>query len=179
MKKLHSAMIAGALFACAGAAFAVEPQTAAPAAPAAQQDQARTMVAVVSVNEQGHVTRIKCAEKLPDSVNKLLKTTISKWITKPAVVNGRHVESQLLMTVQLHTEPAADGQKQAYFSYVSSEAMRNTSDWKIVDGRVIYTGKDYVRESSGIDPPRWENNSAPVSPPSAPPSSGQGGGHSA
>lgn len=126
------------------------------------------MAVVVSVSEQGRVSRIRYAEKLPDSLQKLLKTTISKWITKPAVKNGRHVESQVLMTVQLHTEPAADGQKQAYFSYVSSEAMRNTSDWKLVDGHVIYTGKEYVRERGGVDPPRWENH--PVAPPPSPPS---------
>lgn len=176
MKKLHSAMIVGALFACGGVAFATGAQATASEA---QADQARPMAVVVSVSEQGHVTKLRYAEKLPDSVQKLLKTTISKWITKPAVENGRHVESQVLMTVQLHTEPAANGQKQAYFSYVSSEAMRNTSDWKLVDGHVIYTGKEYVRESGGIDPPRWQNN--PVSTP-APSKGGSGsgqGGHSA
>lgn len=172
MNKLHSAVIAGVLFACTGAASAVHSQTTE-----TSSDQPAPMSVVVSVSDQGHVTKIKYAEKLPDSVAKLLKTTISKWVTKPAVANGRHVESQVLMTVELHTKPTADGQKEVYFSYISSEAIRRNSDWKLVDGHVIYTGREYVRERGGIDPPRWENQqSAPPPPPPASPPSGSGQG---
>lgn len=169
MKKLHTAIIVGVLFACSGAVSAVEPQAAEAAA-----SQSRPMTVVVSVSDQGRVTNLRYSEKLPSGVAKLLKSTISQWITKPAVVNGRHVPSQLLMTVDLQTKPAANGQKELHIAYVSSEAIRMNSAWKIVDGHVFYTGSDYVREQGGIDPPKWDNQQAAPPPPSPPSGSGQG-----
>lgn len=157
MKKLHAAMMLGGLLACAGAVSAAEPP-----ATEASASQSRQLAVLIQVDEHGHVSKIRYTEKLPDSIAKLLKDTITQWITKPAVVDGRHVASQLLLTVELRTKPTADGQEEAYFAYVASEAVPNNHDWKLVDGHVVRTGKQPMGGANSTDPLRSGSASAPT-----------------
>ncbi|HEX7748384.1 hypothetical protein [Bordetella sp.] len=151
MKKFHVATIMVALM--AGICFAGA--TAAQTPASASSSQSTPMSVLVSVSDKGQVTGVRYAEKLPDSVSKLLRKTLDKWIVKPAVDNGRRVPSQMLVKVNLVTKPDTNGQTQAYFTYVSTQAIPKGRTWKIIDGNVVVTGGEYMRENEAKQPPSW------------------------
>jgi hypothetical protein len=134
MKRIQRAMVAAALLAVGGTASALAHATAE-----APSDQV-PMGVVVNVDVQGHVNEIRHAQKLPGDVEKLLRTTLDKWITKPAIVNGRRVPSQVLFNVTLQNKRLPDGNYQASFAYVSSQPVpEGNHNFEVVNGNVVLT----------------------------------------
>jgi len=134
-------MMTGALLMGSAAVDAAEPQA-----------QSREMLVLVAVNSNGHVTAARHAEKLPDSLEKLLRSNLDAWIVKPASDNGRHVDSTMLVKVDLNTRQNAKGQNEASFTYVSSQPIPRHGTWKIEGGNVIATGGDYRPDDNTRDP---------------------------
>jgi len=150
MKRIQRAMVAAALLAVGGtaSAFVQEPATAEGASGQVP------MGVVVNVDVQGHVNEIRHAQKLPGDVEKLLRTTLDKWITKPAIVDGRRVPSQVLFNVTLQNKRLADGKYQTSFAYVSSEPVAKGSNFEVVNGNVVLSE---ASRSLRYNQPNWNN----------------------
>lgn len=137
MKRIHIAMITGAMLLGAGSATALElQQTVTGTAPAAIPK----MGVVVDVDAGGHITNVKHAQKLSSGVETLLHETLSKWIVKPAIIDGRRAKSQMFVNVAMKTEPRADGNYDVHFDYISSKQVpKGTHSWAIVEGNLVQT----------------------------------------
>lgn len=139
MKRILTAMIAAALLVAGGAASALA-QASTGASADQSADQGTSMGVVVNVDVHGRVTQARHAQKLPDNVEKLLRKTLDQWITKPAIVNGRRVDSQVFFTVVLRSEKQPDGNYVAKFDYVSSQPVPSGyKGFEVVNGNVVMT----------------------------------------
>lgn len=165
MKRLQIAMLTSALLMGGAAVSAAESQPAS-------QAQSKEILVLVAVNSNGHVTAARHAEKLPDSLEKLLRSNLDAWIVKPASENGRHVDSTMLVKVNLNTGQNAKGQNEAYFTYVSAQPIPAHRSWKIEGGNVIATGGDYRPDQNQKDAPLSSMPGSQTNSDSNPPAAG-------
>lgn len=128
MKTILAAMIATALVATAGAAFADSGSLV--------QFKPKVMPVVVSVNAEGKITEVNPSLQLKPAIHRLLVQQIQTWITKPAMVKGRPVSSRFIIDVAMRAKPAKDGNYSASFVYVKSMAMPYYGQfyWDHIDG---------------------------------------------
>lgn len=96
-------------------------------APAAQADtnamNSHLLPILVNVDATGKVTGISPAYKLRPSFQRLLRNTISKMVTKPAMKNGKAVNSQFVLTLSVLISKAVNGKAQTTLKYLSVKPL--------------------------------------------------------
>jgi hypothetical protein len=147
MKLLYVAMFGcGLTMAGIGAGATDQPQISAKESPASEGQ----MGVVVSVDANGHVTHVQHVQKLPPEIEKLLRETLDKWITKPAIVNGRRADSAIFMNVVLRSKQRTDGNYEASFDYISSQpAPHGEKYYSVVNGNLVMNANE--REGNDIN----------------------------
>lgn len=161
-----------AFFLCVGS-FCL---SAAIARPVAQKSPERRIVPVlVRVNSHGKVTDASPAYDMRASFNRVLKSTLDKMISKPAMDHGHPVASQFVINLAMDLVPQGKDRYGVKFSYVSSKPLPS--------GQWVWVHRPHARlalqdvSSIGqqIDVPREPCCGPPRQPP---PSSGNAGGQS-
>jgi len=112
MKRINVMLLAGAMVLLSGAAMA--------SSAALSASKPKVMAVLVEVNAQGHVTRVLPSIELSPRFQRLLLRELGEWITRPAVVKGHAVASQMIVDVALRATPRKDGNYDSSFVYVSS-----------------------------------------------------------
>jgi len=106
---------------CLAGGIASAPASDAPA------KQSRTLPVLVKVNAKGEVTDIAPAYKVRPAFKHLLKDTLSKMITKPAMQKGKPVDSQLVVTLAVLTSKQADGKPATTLKYLAAKPLPSGS----------------------------------------------------
>ena len=88
-----------------------------------QAAQDRVIPMLVTVNAQGQVTEVSPPYEFRPAFVHLLRDTLDKMITKPAMKDGKAVKSQFLIQLSLTLTPAENGKSSAGFKYVSSKSL--------------------------------------------------------
>lgn len=140
--------------------------------------QRRVIPILVHVNRQGQVTEANPAYHLRPSFQKLLRSTLDKMITKPAMDHGHPISSQFVINLAMELTPQPDGKYGVRFSYVSSKPLPSgqwnwarTSDHRLA----LQDASAANRMMPLMKPPANQHESPPPPPP--PPSTGGGKGH--
>lgn len=104
----------------------------------------RVMPILVRVNSHGKVTKISPSSDLSPAFDRLLASNLDTWITRPAVVKGRAIDTEMIVNVALQVSPREDGKYDANFSYVSSSASPYmSSHWVTIDGNQLTLADDH------------------------------------
>lgn len=82
-----------------------------------------TLPVLVKVDATGKVTGISPAYNLRPSFQRLLRDTINKMVTKPAMKNGKAVNSQLVITLSVLTGKAVNGRAETTLRYLSVKPL--------------------------------------------------------
>lgn len=110
----------------------------------------RVLPVFVQVNSQGKVTRILPAEPLTPRFDRMLGETIRGWVKKPAMMNGRAVDSSMIMRVALNVQPRDDGNYDLIYHYISSTATpmaSGASYWRWTNNHLaLVTGSDELQD---------------------------------
>lgn len=85
--------------------------------------QSHTLPVLVKVSTTGKVTDISPAYKLRPSFQRLLRTTLGKMITRPAMKKGKAVDSQLVITLAVLTSKDANGETQSTLRYLAAKPL--------------------------------------------------------
>lgn len=85
--------------------------------------ESRTIPVLVNVNAEGNVTDVAPAYRLRPSFAHLLRDTLQKMITKPAMKHGKPVACQFVLTLALVTVVRDDGKYGVNIKYVSGKAL--------------------------------------------------------
>ena len=127
MKRFHRMLIGGVLLATG---------TLATASPGSLTSfPPRVMPVLVHVNSQGKVTEVQPSTQLPPRLRRLLASSLRRWISRPAMVDGHPVASQSIVNVALHAAPRKDGKYDASFAFVSIlPAPFASGYWSTKDG---------------------------------------------
>lgn len=112
MKRIDLVLLAGAMVMLSGAAVA--------SSAALSASKPKVMAVLVEVNAHGHVTRVLPSIELSPRFQRLLRSDLGEWITRPAIVKGHAVASQMIVDVALRATPRKDGDYDTRFVYVSS-----------------------------------------------------------
>lgn len=91
--------------------------------PNAPAGQSHVLPILVKVNTTGKVTDISPAYKLRPSFQRLLRNTIDKMITKPAMKKGKAVNSQLVITLAVLTNKAVNGKEDTTLKYLAARPL--------------------------------------------------------
>lgn len=150
MKRIHMLAVAGAIAAVGSTAMASNGSLT--------QFTPKVMPVLVHVNSHGKVTNISPSTPLPPQFAHMLESSIRGWISKPAVIHGRNVDSDMIINVAFKASPRGDGNYDAGFAYVSSSPTPyKSSHWVSKDGYQL----GLVDNSAGLGNPGY--NSAPQS----------------
>jgi hypothetical protein len=127
MKRVPMLAVAGILAAVGGTAMATDGSLT--------QFTPKVMPVLVHVNSHGKVTSVSPSTALPPQLAHVLDSTLKGWISKPAVIDGRAVDTDMVVNVALQASPRDDGQYDARFAYVSSSPTPyKSSHWVSKDG---------------------------------------------
>ena len=127
MKRFHRMLIGGVLLATG--TFAMASSVSLTSFPP------RVMPVFVHVNSLGKVTEVQPSTQLPPRLRRLLASNLRQWISKPAIVDGRPVDSYSIVNVALHATPRKDGKYDASFAFVSIlPAPFASAYWSTKDG---------------------------------------------
>lgn len=88
-----------------------------------QAAQSRTLPVLVKVDTKGKVTEVSPAYRVRPSFQRLLRNTISKMITKPAMKKGKAVTSQLVITLAVLTSKDANGNAESTLKYLAAKPL--------------------------------------------------------
>ena len=115
MKQTVAMMLAAALL----VAFAWTPEAFADSNAA----ESHTLPVLVSVNAKGEVTDVAPAYNLRPAMKHLLKDTLNKMITKPAMNKGKAVDSQFVITLAVLVNEGAKGKVGTTFKYLAVKSL--------------------------------------------------------
>lgn len=136
MKRFCRVAVACVLAVSAGVAMASGPESLSGYAP-------RVMPVLVRVNSHGKVTKVSPSSDLSPVFDRLLVSDLNAWITGPAIIKGRAMDSEMIVNVALEVSPRADGKYDTQFSYVSSSASPfPSSHWVTLDGNQLAIADD-------------------------------------
>lgn len=134
------------------------------------QFKPQVMPVLVRVDSHGKVTRISPSSELTPAFDRMLATSLNAWITKPAVINGRAISTEMIVNVALRVSPREDGKYDAAFAYVSSSATPyGSSHWVTIDGNRLALANDEnfhrgnrndAPSGSPSNSPRYSNGSS-------------------
>jgi len=146
MKRVYRVAFAGLLVVSIGAAAASGPESLSGFTP-------RVMPVLVRVNSHGKVTKISPSSNLSPAFDRLLASDLNAWITGPAIIKGRAMDSEMIVNVALEASLRGDGKYNTYFSYVSSSASPfPSSHWVTLNGNQLAIADDQSI-SPGNSPP--------------------------
>lgn len=145
MKQFH-AVLAGVVMMLTCGAVMADPMSLTHFKP-------RVMPVLVAVNAKGHVTKVLPSTELPPALQRLLTENLNEWITRPAMVKGHAVASQMIVNVALRAKPRADGRYDVNFAYVSMlhSPFGGAAHWSWKDGHELALVSDSDMRTS----PRW------------------------
>ena len=86
-----------------------------------------TIPVIVKVDNKGVVTDVEPAYEVRPSFKHLLKDTLSKMITKPAMKEGKPVDSQFVITLAVMTTTGADNKQLTSFKYLTAKPLPSGS----------------------------------------------------
>ncbi|WP_458070386.1 hypothetical protein [Rhodanobacter sp. BL-MT-08] len=147
MKRFYRVAFAGVLVVSIGVAAASGPESLSGFVP-------RVMPVLVRVNSHGKVTKISPSSNLSPAFERLLASDLNAWITGPAIIKGRAMDSEMIVNVALQVSPRGDGKYDTQFSYVSSSASPfPSSHWVTLDGNRLA-----IADDEDINPNRAPSN---------------------
>lgn len=137
----------------------------------------RVMPVLVRVNSHGKVTNVSPSTDLSPAFDRLLASSLDTWISKPGVIKGRAVDTEMIVNVALRVAPREGGKYDATFAYVSSSASPyaashgvtiNGNQLTLADDHNVYRDNRFYGPSQSPSPnfQRYSNgpsHSAPVS----------------
>jgi hypothetical protein len=136
MKRFYRVAFAGVLVVLIGVAAASGPESLSGFTP-------RVIPVLVCVNSYGKVTKISPSSNLSPAFERLLASDLNAWITGPAIIKGRAMNSEMIVNVALQTSPRGDGKYDTYFSYISSSASPfPSSHWVTLNGNQLAIADD-------------------------------------
>lgn len=102
---------------------------------------------LVTVDSHGKVTAVSPAYPLRLPMQRLLRSTLRKMITGPAVVHGKATASQAVINLAVDAVPQQDGKYKVSFSYVDAMPVPyGTWYWNHIDGhRLALVNDDGMR----------------------------------
>lgn len=83
----------------------------------------RVMPVLVDVNTKGEVTEVTPAYKLRPPLERLLRDTVQKVVTKPALEHGKPVSCQFVLNLEMITTARDDGKYGLKLKYISRQAL--------------------------------------------------------
>lgn len=83
----------------------------------------KVMPVLVRADANGNVTSVEPSRQLPPRFQRLLEQSIGSWISEPARIKGKPVDSYVVINVVLRAEQQGDGNYTAGFDYVSSNPV--------------------------------------------------------
>lgn len=102
---------------------------------------------LVTVDSHGKVTNVAPAYPLRLPMQRLLRSTLRKMITGPAVVHGKATASQAVINLAVDAVPQKDGKYKVSLSYVDAMPVPyGTWYWNHIDGhRLALVSDDGTR----------------------------------
>lgn len=127
MKTMTTLVVAGVLALAAGSAGADSMSLT--------RFRDRVLPVLVKVDTHGKVTRLSSAIELTPRFDRLLRQTVDRWITGPAMDHGKPVASQFVMKLGMQATARPDGEYDTRFVYLSSSPVPSGEwIWQNEDG---------------------------------------------